>query len=73
METNYSSIWLFSFTGYSYCQGDEDYYGDTRLITFSLPCEESEARKYLVKNLEENHVKYNKDSIVSKNIKIINS
>ena len=27
METNYSSIWLFSFTGYSYCQGDGEHHG----------------------------------------------
>lgn len=39
-----SSVWLFTFTGYTYCQGTRDRGVGIRLISFTLPCEEWEAK-----------------------------
>ena len=69
----YKSIWLFSFTAYSYCQGTKDNGQELRLVSLSLPCDEWEAKMYLVEELERQRIEFDKNSITSLNISVINS
>ena len=67
------AIWLFRFTAYEYCQGTRDRYEDMRLLTLTLPCDESEARHILNIHLTTNKVEYDKQSITCLNVNITNS
>jgi hypothetical protein len=69
-----SSVWLFRFTSYSYCQGTRDNYrGDMRLLIFTLPCEEWEAKAHLLAVLINEGIELNVGSIESLTYKITNS
>lgn len=58
-----SAYWLFRFTSYSYCQGTRDaYYGDMRLLKFTLPCSMEEALTCLITRLRDEHIQYEPDS-----------
>ena len=70
----FNSIWLFKFTSYSYCQGTKDtFYCDLRLLKFTLPCSEWEARTYLISTLSSEGIDFDLSSIKSLNINITNS
>ena len=68
-----SSVWLFTFTGYTYCQGTRDVSVEVRLITFTLPCEEWEAKAALIKKLKADREEFDEDSIKSLTYKVTNS
>jgi hypothetical protein len=68
-----SAYWLFSFKYYLYCQGTRDGYEGIRLIKFTLPCEEFEAKNALIKALNTSHIEFDEDSIESLNVFINNS
>lgn len=69
----YKSIWLFSFISYNYCQGTRDSGKEIRLVSLSLPCEEWEAKMYLIEELKNERVEFDEYSIVSLNINVTNS
>jgi len=68
-----SAFWLFTFTSYTYCQGtrDANYY-DMRLLKFTLPCEEDEARICLVTRLRQSNIEFDLPSAQSLTELIIN-
>lgn len=68
------SIWLFRLTTYSYCQGTRDSFRvDMRLLQFSLPCDEFEARNHLIKLLKNQGVEFDENSIENCSYSITNS
>jgi hypothetical protein len=68
-----SSIWLFRFTSFSWCQGSEDkHYGDMRLLKFSLPCKEWEAKEHLNNLLNSQNIRYLPETIEILSFEITN-
>jgi hypothetical protein len=68
------AIWLFRFISYSYSQGTRDKrYDDIRLLTFTLPVGEEEAKTTLANSLLSESIEYDWKSITSLNINITNS
>ena len=61
---NNSTIYLFRFTSYSYCQGTRDTYrGDLRLLQFASPTDKQNAIDNLMCTLEEEGVEVDYKSI----------
>jgi hypothetical protein len=59
-----STYWLFRFNSYSYCQGTRDVFNnDMRLLKFTLPCEEWEAKTHLIKVLNKERIEIYTTSI----------
>lgn len=54
-----SAYWLFRFTSYSYCQGTRDSFrNDMRLLKFTLPCDEMEAKVCLITKLKQDRIEF---------------
>ena len=69
-----SGYWLFRFNSYSYCQGTKDsFHNDMRLLKFTLPCEEWEARIALKELLASENLELDLKSIECITKLIINS
>lgn len=70
---NRTHIWLFKFTAYSYCQGSRDSYEGSKLLIFTLPCEQWEAKSYLINYLDAYKIEFEPVTIEACNIFITNS
>jgi hypothetical protein len=75
-----NNIWLFRFTSYSYCPPyphcrgtSATYHGNMRLLHFSSPCDELEAKNYLKDKLISEGIDIDFNSIECLTIKIQNS